>query len=87
MDVGIREFKAKASEYIRRAAEGERIRITDRGVPQVVLTPATPVDRIARGIKEGWITVGPAASEPPSVPRRFSSPVSSMSILDEDRGF
>lgn len=36
--VGMRELRTKLSEYVRRAAAGERIIVTDRGRPVVQLT-------------------------------------------------
>ena len=49
MDVGIRELKAKLSEYLERAAQGERIRVTDRGRPKAVLGPLLDDDIVQRG--------------------------------------
>lgn len=37
--VGIAEFKAHLSKYLRDAKAGEEIRITDRGVPVARLSP------------------------------------------------
>jgi len=34
MDVGVHELKQHLSEYLERAARGEAIRVTDRGVPK-----------------------------------------------------
>lgn len=39
--VGIAEFKAHLSKYLRDAKAGEEIRITDRGVPVARLSPHT----------------------------------------------
>jgi len=41
-DVGVRELKRDLSGYLKRAAAGEPIRVTMRGEPIVVLTPAAP---------------------------------------------
>ncbi|HBJ73616.1 MAG TPA: type II toxin-antitoxin system prevent-host-death family antitoxin, partial [Actinobacteria bacterium] len=41
MDVGIRELKAHLSHYVRRASQGETIRVTDRGRTTALLIPAT----------------------------------------------
>ena len=38
--VGIRELKAQLSRYVRLAAEGETVAITDRGREVAVLAPA-----------------------------------------------
>lgn len=55
MDVGIRELKQRLSEIIELVAQGETIRITDRGVPKAVLSPALSSDQLAIGIEQGWI--------------------------------
>jgi|LauGreDrversion4_2_1035121.scaffolds.fasta_scaffold1124818_2 prevent-host-death family protein len=55
MDVGIRELKQRLSEIIDLVAKGETVRVTDRGVPKAVLTPAVSSDVLAIGIEEGWI--------------------------------
>lgn len=47
MDVGIRELKARLSEYVDRAAGGKVVRVTDRGVPRAALMPLpAPVVRL-----------------------------------------
>jgi prevent-host-death family protein len=55
MDVGIRELKQRLSEIIDLVAQGETIRVTDRGVPKAVLSPALSSDQLAIGIEQGWI--------------------------------
>jgi prevent-host-death family protein len=55
MDVGIRELKQRLSEIIELVAQGETIRVTDRGVPKAVLSPALSSDQLAIGIEQGWI--------------------------------
>jgi prevent-host-death family protein len=57
--VGLKILKNKLSEYIRAAASGETIVVTDRGRPVVEINPARQVpDRyknhpvLARGIRE-----------------------------------
>jgi prevent-host-death family protein len=42
MQIGIRELKAKLSEYVRRAQEGEHIEVTDHGEPVARLTSLLP---------------------------------------------
>lgn len=47
--VGIRELRQRASELLRRVADGETIQITDRGRPVALLTPlpeAAPLERM-----------------------------------------
>jgi prevent-host-death family protein len=85
MDVGVRELKAKLSEYLDRAADGELIRVTDRGKPKALLGPLPGKDNIERGIREGWIR--PGSGKPMSVPhRRYKPSRPSAEILAEDRG-
>jgi len=54
--VGIREFKNRLSELLRRVGDGERITVTDRGRPVAVIIPpeSSPGDEaIARMVREG----------------------------------
>lgn len=85
MDVGIRELKAKLSEYLDRAERGEIIRVTDRGKPKAMLTPLPGRLRVEAGIAEGWITPARSAS-PPSKGRRFKARGSVAEAITEDRG-
>lgn len=89
MDVGVRELKQKLSEYVERAAGGELIRVTDRGVPKAVLGPIPGQDRIEQGIHEGWITPGngePALPAQPVAPRPGARPTTELIAEDrEDR--
>ena len=86
MDVGIRELKAKLSQYVDRAASGEVIRVTDRGVSRAVLMALPATDRVEQGIREGWIRpplralgAAPNPVQPPPGP-------TTSEILDDDRG-
>ena len=84
MDVGVRELKAKLSEYLDRAAAGETIRVTDRGKPKATLGP--PIENpLERGIREGWIRPGNGKrrllTKPTAKPRRPTA-----EIIAEDRG-
>jgi prevent-host-death family protein len=84
-DVGIRELKAKLSQYVERAADGEVIRVTERGKPKAVLGPLPDSDRIQRGIFEGWIR--PGNGEPPTIPtRRVKGRMTVSELLADDRG-
>jgi prevent-host-death family protein len=85
MDVGIRELKARLSEYLDRAERGEVLRVTYRGRPKAIIGPVPLQDRIERGIAEGWISPGDgqrlAANR-----RRYKAKVSIQQMMDEDRG-
>lgn len=75
--VGLKVLKNKLSEYVRAAASGETVVITDRGHPIAELVaPRQVPDRykdhpvLARGIREGWITPArnPGGEPPPPTP-------------------
>ena len=90
--IGIRELKAKLSECVRRAADGERLIVTDRGRPVAQLTPLDPSTlddraRLEQGIAEGWIT--PAKRRGglgKARPLLLSDGPTIQEMLDEDRG-
>jgi prevent-host-death family protein len=84
MDVGVRDLKARLSEYLDRAASGEVIRVTDRGVPKAVLGPLPGQVRIEQGIAEGWIR--PGHGSPPARAARVKGRMRSEDALAEDRG-
>ncbi len=84
MDVGIRELKAKLSEYVASAAAGETIVVTDRGQPVARLTGLGQMSSIQRGIDEGWIEPPQRTKLTTSVSHRAKRTVSD--VLDEDRG-
>jgi prevent-host-death family protein len=86
VDVGVRELKQRLSEYLERAARGERIIVTDRGRRKAVLGPLPGGDNLERGLAEGWITPPQAPSPPPVPPARFRASVSVREMIEEDRG-
>ena len=61
MSVGVRELKAKLSEYLRRVEAGEVITVTEHGRPKAIISPVAGGSRYERGVAEGWIT--PATPE------------------------
>ena len=78
--VGLKVLKNKLSEYVRIAAGGETVLVTDRG--RVVVEMSAPQSAhehgkkesvIERGIREGWITPaknprsGPPSPPPPGI--------------------
>lgn len=84
MEVGVRELKAKLSEFIGRAAKGESVIVTDRGRPVAQLGPLSGYSAVERGIEEGWI-------EPPkrvglTPVKRFLADQPVLDVLGEDRG-
>jgi|SoiMethySBSTD1v2_1073268.scaffolds.fasta_scaffold210413_2 prevent-host-death family protein len=84
MDVAVRELKARLSAYLKQAAAGELITVTDRGRPIAVLGPVLePVDLTA-AIADGWVT--PPSSVAGLQPiRRHRSSSSTLQVLSEDR--
>jgi len=76
--VGLKILKNKLSEYVRIAASGETVLVTDRGRAVVEMSAAHPAQKqgksesvFERGIREGWITParrrGPPPPPPPAV--------------------
>ncbi len=84
MQVGIRELKARLSEYVAKAAAGEHIVVTDRGKPVAQLAGLDDRSTLERGIEEGWITPARRGGLEPIT--RFRSARSTAEVLDEDRG-
>jgi antitoxin (DNA-binding transcriptional repressor) of toxin-antitoxin stability system len=75
--VGLKILKNKLSEYVRLAAAGETVVITDRnrvvaeiGPPSSGVQKAMSDPVLARGIREGWLTPAknPASGPPPRHP-------------------
>ena len=88
--VGLKILKNKLSEYIRRAAAGETVVVTDRNRVVAEIVPPRPDKAesiIQRGIREGWIR--PAVRGPDWPPR--GKPVPGLTLeklladLDRDR--
>lgn len=86
MDVGVRELKARLSEFLDRASEGELIRVTERGKPKALLGPLPGADNLERGIREGWITPAKRRGPKPKTWKRFKAKRTLAEILAEDRG-
>lgn len=86
MDVGVRELKQHLSEFLDRAASGERIMVTDRGRPKALIVPLPGGDQIQRGLDEGWITPPAAKGKLPSPPVRRRANATVAEMIDEDRG-
>ncbi len=85
MEVGVRELKAKLSEYVGKAAAGESVVVTDRGTPVARLVGFDENAALERGIEEGWIeaprrtSLGPVATE-------YEAASAVLTALDQDRG-
>jgi len=78
--VGLKTLKNKLSEYVRAAAAGETIVVTDRGRPVAEINPPRPKPEsvIERGIREGWIR--PAVRGPDWPPK--GKPVPGLRLED-----
>lgn len=83
MEVGIRELKARLSQYVARAADGEDIVVTDRGRPVAHLSAIRAPSEFERGIEEGWIE--PARSTRLKPVSRLVAKRSTLDVLDDDR--
>jgi antitoxin (DNA-binding transcriptional repressor) of toxin-antitoxin stability system len=91
--VGLKVLKNKLSEYIRLAAAGETVLVTDRDRVVAEIVPPQPGHKaanhdefIAQGVREGWLT---PAKIPPGTPFPPRKPVMKfedlMKDLDESR--
>jgi prevent-host-death family protein len=91
--VGLKILKNRLSEYIRLAAAGETVLVTDRNRVVAEIVPPQPGHKaaghdefIARGVREGWLT---PAKVPPGAPFPPRKPVMSfeelMADLERDR--
>lgn len=56
MEVGVRELKARLSEYLALVEHGEVINVTSRGRRVAQLVPMPGRGNVERGLSEGWIT-------------------------------
>jgi len=91
MDIGIREFKARLSHFVKRASQGETIHVTDRGRIAAVLSPppaqAELPEALARAIGEGWVTPARIRGPLPAYRPTASLPagMSSLQVIQDDR--
>ena len=89
--VGVKILKNKLSEYVRLAAAGETVVITDRGravaeiVPHRRETGLTPFQE--KGVREGWLTPArhPFSEPPPRRPIPGYTVEQLLADLDKDR--
>lgn len=90
--VGLKVLKNKLSEYVRAAARGETILVTDRDRVVAELVPPKP-DRkalfedefFARGIREGWLTPATEFGPMPPKPKGIMKLEDLMEELARDR--
>jgi prevent-host-death family protein len=87
--VGLKVLKNKLSKYVRAAATGETIVVTDRGrILAEIVPPHKPTESvIERGVREGWITPAKDRSgkPPPRKPIPGYTLEQLLADLDKDR--
>lgn len=87
--VGLKTLKNKLGEYVRLAAAGDTVVITDRGriVAEIVPPRSQLGSTIERGMREGWITPAIRGQDwpPPSKPVPGLTLEQLLADLDRDR--
>jgi prevent-host-death family protein len=89
--VGLKILKNKLSEYVRLAAAGETVIITDRNRVVAEIVPPRPrtghESFVERGVREGWLTPATDRSgrPPPRKPVKGLTLEQLMSELEQDR--
>ncbi|HEX3954759.1 MAG TPA: type II toxin-antitoxin system prevent-host-death family antitoxin [Stellaceae bacterium] len=87
--VGLKTLKNKLSEYVRLAASGETVVITDRDRIVAELVPPRPKKEsfTERGVREGWLTPAknPGGGPPPRHPIKGLTLEQLLADLDRDR--
>jgi prevent-host-death family protein len=80
VDVAISELRAKLKDFIERAKTGERIVVTDRGVPVARLVSADHEELLERLEREGLVTRAKRPKSRTSKARRVkaSGPVADL---------
>ena len=73
MDVAISALRSNLKTYIERAAAGERVVVTDRGVPVARLVPADHEELLDRLAREGVVTRAARPKSPASKRRRVKA--------------
>jgi len=87
MDVGIRDLKARLSDYLARVARGEVITVTSRGRRVAQIVPVPGRDSLERGLAEGWITRGVDRPPEPVVRHRpLADTPTTTELISQDRG-
>lgn len=89
--VGLKKLKNRLSEYIRLAASGETVVITDRNRVVAEIVPPrhakglTPFEE--RGLREGWLrpATDRSGTPPPRKPVKGLTLEQLLSELDQDR--
>jgi prevent-host-death family protein len=85
MNVGVRELKQHLSEYLDRAAAGELVQVTERGVPKVQIVAVPGAGAMAAGVEEGWLRPAQTTAGLPPV-RRAKGVRRVAEVVRDDRG-
>lgn len=88
MDVAISELRAHLKAYVERAREGERVVVTDRGVPVARLVAVDAEGLLERLEREGILARASAAKRPKAGRRRrvvATGPVADL-VTEQRRG-
>ncbi len=84
--VGVRELRQNLSKYLRRVAQGEAFRVTDRGRGVATLGPlpedSTPLERLAAS---GKLTLCRLDLESLGQPQDFPVKIAISKALDQER--
>lgn len=91
--VGIKVLNSRLSEYVRLAAAGETVLVTDRdrvvaeiGPPRAERSPILADALLADAVRKGWLTPPTApGSGPPPAPSPIMTLDQLLTELDEDR--
>jgi antitoxin (DNA-binding transcriptional repressor) of toxin-antitoxin stability system len=90
--VGLKILKNKLSEYVRLAAQGETVLVTDRdrvvaelSPPQVSRSPIMADALLAEAVRQGWITPPSMASGAPPPRKPVMSVRDLIRELERDR--
>lgn len=86
VEVGVREFRARLSDWLDRAANGEEIIVTERGRPRVRLTGVGAQTTRERLIAEGIITPAQRPKGSTPLPKRAKVKGGIDDILRDSRG-
>ena len=85
MIIGIRELTQNLSKFIEKAANGEVVVITDRGVAKAMIVPIPGGDQMSIGVAEGWLTLAKKTGRL-SRPLKLNGSMRSIEAINEDRG-
>lgn len=90
--IGLKILKNKLSEYVRMAARGETVLITDRNRVVAEIVPPQPSHKaashdefLARGVREGWLTPATNPGNGPLPRKPVMTFEELMKDIEEDR--